>query len=762
MSGVWLPPGKQTFVDPLTGEPMVGGLVYHWIPGTDTPKDTWADEAETVLNTNPIVLDGAGQCTIWGEGLYRQRLVTAAGVQKWDEITGFASGGATVNFASPAQVLAGVSNDTVISPFALAASGVLSIPYASPAEVLAGVIANKVISPASLANSGVIPIKATALEVAALANDTKFITPKALGDSGVLAGGGAGNVPSLSDFGWIGDNVTNNFPFMAAMLSSGSWDMRVPTGTFYIAGSGPAIRATLQKRFWGPGKFRFDDGYVLPGRYSYIPTPPAPPTTTGTGGFFNGDTESTEPEWHVLGPGVRQSPTAQYFQASTIPHPIWYEVFDGGSGMLSRATAALAPGAGSAVLISTDGITAGMTLAVTPWGQGGAITDTIIVDTVVGATITFHPNLTTNYPNSPPDGFAPGLATFYASQRTWNGVGYIRVTANPNAAGDVYGQIWRGLQGYQGKAGQIHCFNRGTVGLAGGDINWLTNSSGTYATGWENLANDQGNNVAYAAFVDSFERSKDDIAFGMFWGGHVMQSAGSRPADVAVEVRGNWRFGLDTALATMIDSTAVAVNGVGPTPNIQLTTVRGVVPGETLSLCDAAGVAQETLTVLSVNYGTNVVTFTANYAGNYPAGRRVILTRGGAAVQTALGQVAIVFNSSSSSAGRSGDPTGAFGVQYGNVTGDLVMRSGNDGLTDFWTVQFLRAAGNDARLRLRPNGMQLNSGFTLTGSVASASDVVCGPASRIGFGVGSGFFFTVIAGHIYATIDNGGSYGLIR
>lgn len=762
MSGVWLPPGKQTFVDPLTGQPMVGGLLYHWIPGTDTPKDTWADEAQTIVNTNPIVLDGSGQCTIWGDGLYRQKLVSAAGVEKWDTITGFSGSGAAVSFASPAQVAAGVSNDTVISPFALAASGVLSIPYASPAEVLAGVLTNKAISPNALANSGVIPVKATALEVAALTNDTKFITPKALGDSGVLSGGGAGNVPSLSDFGWIGDNVTDNAPFLAAMLSSGSWDMRVPTGTFYISGSGPAIRANLLKRFWGPGKFRFDDGYVLPGRYSNISIPPSPLTTTGVGGFFNGDTESVEAEWHVLGVNARKSITAQYFLAATIPHPIWYEVFDGASGMLSRATGALAPGAGSAALISTDGITVGMTLAVTPWGQGGAITDTIIVDTVVGNTITFHPNLTASYPNSPANGFAPGLATFYASNRTWNGVGYIRVTANPGAGGDVYGQIWRGLQGYVGTAGQIHCFNRGTVGLAGGDINWLPGAEWTYATGWENSANDQGLNAAYAAFVDSFERSKDEIGFGVFWAGHVMQSAGARPVDVALEARGNFRFGMDVSLATLIDSTTVAVTGTGPTNTIQLTTVRGVVPGETVSLCDASGVAVETVTVSTINYGTNVVTFTGNYAGTYPAGRRVILTRGGAAMMTALGHVAIVFNSSSSATGRSGDPTQVFGPQYGNVTGDMVLRSGNDGATDFIALQFLRATGSDARLRLRPNGMQLNTTFTVGGSVLTTGDVVAGSGGKLGLGgVGSGIYFFVSGGRIYGTINDNATNTLL-
>lgn len=89
MSSVWVPPGKQQFLDPLTQEPLVGGLVYFYIPATFTPKDTWQDQAQMSLNTNPIVLDAAGECIIWGDGLYRQILKRADSTQIWDQETGF-------------------------------------------------------------------------------------------------------------------------------------------------------------------------------------------------------------------------------------------------------------------------------------------------------------------------------------------------------------------------------------------------------------------------------------------------------------------------------------------------------------------------------------------------------------------------------------------------------------------------------------------------------------------------------------------------
>ncbi|MFU2050973.1 right-handed parallel beta-helix repeat-containing protein [Bordetella hinzii] len=81
-----LPNGKQRFVD-NNGRPLIGGRVYYYIPNTSTPKDTWQDEAQTILNTNPIVLDARGECTAWGEGRYRQVVRDSSGNLIWDKVT---------------------------------------------------------------------------------------------------------------------------------------------------------------------------------------------------------------------------------------------------------------------------------------------------------------------------------------------------------------------------------------------------------------------------------------------------------------------------------------------------------------------------------------------------------------------------------------------------------------------------------------------------------------------------------------------------
>jgi hypothetical protein len=79
-----LPNGKQQFID-IDGNPLVNGRVYFYVPNTTNPKTTWQDAAETILNTNPVVLDSRGQATIWGDGSYRQVLKDAEDNTIWDK-----------------------------------------------------------------------------------------------------------------------------------------------------------------------------------------------------------------------------------------------------------------------------------------------------------------------------------------------------------------------------------------------------------------------------------------------------------------------------------------------------------------------------------------------------------------------------------------------------------------------------------------------------------------------------------------------------
>lgn len=92
MAQVWVPPGEQYFRD-FTGSPLSLGTIELYIPSTFTPKLSYQDEGGSVTNTNPIHLDVAGACTIWGTGLYRMIAKDQNGVQVFDKVTGFVSSG---------------------------------------------------------------------------------------------------------------------------------------------------------------------------------------------------------------------------------------------------------------------------------------------------------------------------------------------------------------------------------------------------------------------------------------------------------------------------------------------------------------------------------------------------------------------------------------------------------------------------------------------------------------------------------------------
>lgn len=73
-----LPQPRAVFYD-SNGNPLVGGKVNTYVAGSTTPKTTWQDTAETTANTNPVVLDSAGSCLLYGEGAYQITVTDASG-----------------------------------------------------------------------------------------------------------------------------------------------------------------------------------------------------------------------------------------------------------------------------------------------------------------------------------------------------------------------------------------------------------------------------------------------------------------------------------------------------------------------------------------------------------------------------------------------------------------------------------------------------------------------------------------------------------
>lgn len=64
---------KARFFD-RCGKPLAGGKVYTYEANTTTPKVTYKDPYGLTPNTNPIILDAAGEADIYLEGTYRIRI----------------------------------------------------------------------------------------------------------------------------------------------------------------------------------------------------------------------------------------------------------------------------------------------------------------------------------------------------------------------------------------------------------------------------------------------------------------------------------------------------------------------------------------------------------------------------------------------------------------------------------------------------------------------------------------------------------------
>lgn len=74
----------HTVFDTL-GKAAPGAQVYFYASGTSSPQDTFADQALTIPNTNPVIADSAGLLPdIWLQALdYKVVAQAASDVQLW-------------------------------------------------------------------------------------------------------------------------------------------------------------------------------------------------------------------------------------------------------------------------------------------------------------------------------------------------------------------------------------------------------------------------------------------------------------------------------------------------------------------------------------------------------------------------------------------------------------------------------------------------------------------------------------------------------
>lgn len=117
-SALWgatlLPNGQQQFIDG-NGNPVAGGRVFFYsnFPTCTVLKNTYQNEAGTVLNTNPVVLDSAGRATIFGVGAYCQVLKDANGNTIWTKYTSDTSSASNLGWGGTGSGTANAQTVTV-------------------------------------------------------------------------------------------------------------------------------------------------------------------------------------------------------------------------------------------------------------------------------------------------------------------------------------------------------------------------------------------------------------------------------------------------------------------------------------------------------------------------------------------------------------------------------------------------------------------------------------------------------------------------
>lgn len=224
-----LPNGQQQFVD-SNGQPLVGGNVYFYSPGTTSAKTTWQDINESVPNTNPVILNAAGRATIWGTGAYREIVYDQFGNLIWDQLTyGFTQTAAGANgFGAQGTLPGGALTDLgTISTNNVLVTGSSSIgSFGSSASTAGPVFLVR------FTGTNTLTYNATSM---VLPGGVNLVTSP--GDTGIFVYLGSGNWYCYQYQGTKVSPLASGFGTQVTVASASTTTLPTPTQNILISGS---------------------------------------------------------------------------------------------------------------------------------------------------------------------------------------------------------------------------------------------------------------------------------------------------------------------------------------------------------------------------------------------------------------------------------------------------------------------------------------------------------------------------------------------
>ncbi|MBT3070927.1 hypothetical protein KKP04_08610 [Rhodomicrobium sp. Az07] len=222
------PKGYQFFDS--NGHPLALGNLHYYQAGTTTPQDTYTDDEGTIVNTNPLVLDGSGRLTtdvyLGAAADYKEVLTTSsAPVSPWpaDDIphASASEGGATDIGASytvnTVNLTSSSGSGVTIAAATTTTAGVLDSTRAAKIDGLATVAGTG--SYSDLVNT---PSLGTLATASSIDNDDWSGTPLSIANGGTGQTTANAAFDALSPLTAAGDILTGGASGAAQRLSIGS------------------------------------------------------------------------------------------------------------------------------------------------------------------------------------------------------------------------------------------------------------------------------------------------------------------------------------------------------------------------------------------------------------------------------------------------------------------------------------------------------------------------------------------------------------